>query len=248
MLAATTAVKGGCHIKRAALEHCVPVSTLCDRISGRVVHGTPAIEISSSCSKSAAIHRKEGPSCVSKYLQLPQVTPTSKALPRARLLTSADAMAQIEEKERKRKLALEEKERRKVEREEKRQQKEIEQKRKAEEQLEKARTRAEKINQVAKKKRTRVVTEKTAPAETNCRSQESTGEPPRKKPRKEQHNLSADAEIDTNVCCVCFGLYSEDISGADWIECGCGRWLHEECAEECVVDANGKERFCPTCL
>ena len=35
-----TAVKGGSHIKRAALEHGVPVSTLRDRISGRVVHGT----------------------------------------------------------------------------------------------------------------------------------------------------------------------------------------------------------------
>ena len=157
-------------------------------------------------------------------------------------------MAQIEEKERKRKLALEEKERRKVEREEKRQQKEIEQKRKAEERLKKAKTRAEKVNQVAKKKGSRGVIEKTAPGEKNSRSQESGGKPPRKTPCKEQHKVGADAEIDTNVCCVCFGLYSEDVSGADWIECGCGLWLHEECAEECVVDANGKERFCPTCL
>ena len=170
-----------------------------------------------------------------------------KGLPRARLLTSADAMAQIEEKEQKKRLALEEKERKKVEREEKRRQKEIEQKRKAEKRLEKAKTRAEKINQMAKKKKSRGVTGKTAPGEMNSRNQESTGEPPRKKPRKEQHNVGADAEI-TNVCCMCFELYSEDISGADWIECGCGRWLHEECAEECVVDANGKERFCPTCL
>ena len=40
MVAAMTAVKGGSHIKRAAEEHGVPVSTLRDRISGRVVHGT----------------------------------------------------------------------------------------------------------------------------------------------------------------------------------------------------------------
>ena len=40
MIAAMNAVKGGGHIKRAAEEHGMPVSTLCDRISGRVVHGT----------------------------------------------------------------------------------------------------------------------------------------------------------------------------------------------------------------
>ena len=40
MLAAMTAVKGGSSIKRAAEEHWVPASTLRDRISGRVVHGT----------------------------------------------------------------------------------------------------------------------------------------------------------------------------------------------------------------
>ena len=40
MIAAMNAVKGGGHIKRAAEEHGVPVSTLRDRISGRVVHGT----------------------------------------------------------------------------------------------------------------------------------------------------------------------------------------------------------------
>ena len=40
MLAAMTAVKHGCQLKRAAVEHGVPVSTLRDRISGRVIHGT----------------------------------------------------------------------------------------------------------------------------------------------------------------------------------------------------------------
>ena len=40
MIAAMNAVKGGGHIQRAAEEHGVPVSTLRDRISGRVVHGT----------------------------------------------------------------------------------------------------------------------------------------------------------------------------------------------------------------
>ena len=72
---------------------------------------------------------------VSKYLTLPPGASPSipKTMPRARLLTSADAMAQMEEKERKKKQALEEKERRKIEREDKKCQREEEQKRKAEE-------------------------------------------------------------------------------------------------------------------
>ena len=58
-------------------------------------------------------------------------------------------------------------------------------------------------------------------------------------------------EIDTNVCCMCFIRYEDDItagSGAEWISCSCGRWLHEDCAEDCVIDNDGKERFCSFCL
>ena len=40
MVAAMAAIKGGCSAKRAAEEHGVPVSTLRDHISGRVIHGT----------------------------------------------------------------------------------------------------------------------------------------------------------------------------------------------------------------
>jgi transposase-like protein len=40
MAAAMSAVRNGMAIKRAAEEHGVPPSTLRDRISGRVVHGT----------------------------------------------------------------------------------------------------------------------------------------------------------------------------------------------------------------
>lgn len=40
MLAAIAAVKSGVAVKRAAEEHSVPPSTLRDRVSGRVVHGT----------------------------------------------------------------------------------------------------------------------------------------------------------------------------------------------------------------
>ena len=145
------------------------------------------------------IHKEgEGPSCISKYLTLPQVAaPTPKTVPQARLITSADAMAQMEEKEQKKKLALEEKERRKIEREEKKRQKEMEQKRKTEERLKKLEMKAKKV---PKKQR---VTKKTA---LRGSSSTSCSEPPRKKPRKEKHDAGDVMEIATNVCCVCFGL------------------------------------------
>ena len=40
MLAAIEAVENGCGVNQAAKEHGVPKSTLKDRLSGRVVHGT----------------------------------------------------------------------------------------------------------------------------------------------------------------------------------------------------------------
>ena len=77
-------------------------------------------------------------SSVSKFLTSPHLsspdTPSSvvkKSFPRARLLTSATSLAEIEEKERKKQQELKEKERKRTEREEKRKKKEEEMKRKA---------------------------------------------------------------------------------------------------------------------
>ena len=33
-------------------------------------------------------------------------------------------------------------------------------------------------------------------------------------------------------CTECLGTYNDDITlgnGAEWIQCGCGQWIHEEC-------------------
>ena len=62
---------------------------------------------------------------------------TEMALPRARLLTSASLLAQIEEKERRKQLEQEEREKKRKERMEKKEMKEQEQKRKAEEKVKK---------------------------------------------------------------------------------------------------------------
>jgi len=57
--------------------------------------------------------------------------------------------------------------------------------------------------------------------------------------------------IDINTCCMCFGNYEEEVldgNGSDWINCACGRWLHLECAEDCITDRHGKEITVPTAL
>ena len=71
----------------------------------------------------------------------------------------------------------------------------------------------------------------------------SSAQPPLKK-------VCVAEEIDESKCCVCFTTY-EDVqkkSGKDWVMCACSRWLHEECAESCVLDSTGKERLCQLCL
>ena len=57
--------------------------------------------------------------------------------------------------------------------------------------------------------------------------------------------------IDPNICCMCFVTYEDDVlegAGASWISCACGRWLHEDCAEDQIINDNGKERNCSFCL
>ena len=211
---------------------------------------------------------------ISKYLVLPtSSTPTGpKTLPCARLLTSAECLAQLEEKEPQKKLAAEEKEQRKKERDEKRAMREQEQKRKAEERAKKAEERARKAKEMAEKKAKKVAEKTTSKAadkttrktaekttrktveKTNSTpniggeagpSSESSDEPVPKK------RCMTNSDIEEDLCCMCFGSYSDDVieqSGKDWIQCACGRWLHEDCAEDHRVDQSGQDRFCYSCL
>ena len=54
-----------------------------------------------------------------------------------------------------------------------------------------------------------------------------------------------DESIDTDICCMCFTNYEDDVhdGNAEWINCPCGRWLHLDCAEDCITDQSGKERY-----
>ena len=59
---------------------------------------------------------------------------------------------------------------------------------------------------------------------------------------------NCEADFNDSECCVCFVPYEEDQSGKDWVACGCGRWLHEDCADDCIIDSDGNERLCLICL
>ena len=61
---------------------------------------------------------------------------------------------------------------------------------------------------------------------------------------------SSDANIDSNVCCVCFRTYEdqEEETGFSWIKCACQRWIHEDCYSEVVMDKHGRELICPYCV
>ena len=61
-------------------------------------------------------------------------------------------------------------------------------------------------------------------------------------PSTSMMNKVTNEEIDPNVCCMYFITFEEDIieeTEAEWLPCHCGRWLHEDCAEECIVDSDG---------
>ena len=50
---------------------------------------------------------------------------------------------------------------------------------------------------------------------------------------------------------MCFVTSEEDThkqTGVEWLPCACGRWLHENYAEDIVVDSDGNECFCPFCV
>ena len=62
---------------------------------------------------------------------------------------------------------------------------------------------------------------------------------------------SSSTEIDANECCICFRTFDEDImeeTGLDWVECVCGRWVHEDCITYNIIkNASGRELLCPFC-
>ena len=154
----------------------------------------------------------------------------------ARVLTSIENLAILEEKEKKKKALAEEKEQRKRDREEKKKKREEENKKKAEEKAKKIAERAKKAAEKANQRTQRVTKRK--------RSAESV--PLITKKRK---TSTVTTETNENECCVCFGTYEKDVeegNGREWLNCTCGRWLHDDCVSN-VVDLEEDATICPVC-
>ena len=130
------------------------------------------------------------------------------------------------------------------EREEMKKRKEEEQRKKAEDQARKQEPRAKekakkeaRRTKKAKGKQSATVGAKRGPNTQSIR--------PSKFPRMES---SSSEQVNDNECCVCLVLYGDDQSGKDWVACVCGRWLHEDCADDCVIDSDRNRRLCFICL
>ena len=197
---------------------------------------------------------------------------SAKRVSGARVLTSAQCVAILKEKEEQKKKEKEEKERRKLERESKKHEREEALKKRAEERAMKAEERKKKAAELAKKREMRTSRKRTAATpSTNQRKKSNTSS---KTPESHTgaagssssndkpaattsvsdeiwRSNSSSTEIDTNECCICFRTFEEDTmekTGLDWVECVCGRWLHEECITYNIIsDASGRELLCPFC-
>ena len=54
-----------------------------------------------------------------------------------------------------------------------------------------------------------------------------------------------DENINTDVCCMCYGSYLEDVdTGRQWLECSCTRWIHEDSIDDEDVDKDSG-KLCP---
>ena len=193
-----------------------------------------------------------GRSPLTNLLNLPKNTLDAKQKTgRARVLTSTECLRLLKEKEEKKKQVELEKERRKQERELKKQQREEEQKRKAEAKARKATERqalkAKKEAAKAEKEAARIEKAKNKVQNTPFKagSKRCCVNEPRVTRKKARGDM--DATVESDLCCVCFGSYHEDIdTGREWLQCSCNRWIHEDCVDNEDLDESSG-RLCPLC-
>ena len=226
---------------------------------------TPSGKLNSKGSSSTSTTNSSSGSTsfISSFLpSLPNTTPSrpnTKKQSGARVLTSRECLDLLKEKEMKKQKEKEEKEKRKLERERKKEEREKELQRKAEERArraaEKARKQAEKEKKTQERiaERAKKAQEKASKAPATRKRPRSTAIPTETRPLDKEPRSKTpkviDDSIDFDRCCACFGLYADD-AGTDreWIECSCSRWIHEDCVENVIYDANSKELLCPVCL
>ena len=172
----------------------------------------------------------------------------------ARVLTSDECLAMLEEKKLKRQHEAMEKERRKQQKNDKRREREEEANKKAAERQQKKQRREEQLRKKADEKaqrdaeRARKLAVKTSHStdKQNMKSKRASKLAEKFSEPTLSREDSISNEITDEHCCVCFGMFSDDTgTGREWIQCSCSRWLHEDCILEVLTDASGQERVCP---
>jgi len=268
---------------------------------------TPNSLSSENASSVSSKARVTPPNVLSKYLV--QYVPASQEKKKAsetrvtglRVLTSAEGIAILKEKEEKKQKEKEEKEKRKQDRLEKRKQKEELAKRKADERKKKSNSTAKKT--VRPKKRPAVAVSNADAAETSTEktsgrrkrsatvsvatraktseivdegtvsddcSELDAAETSTEKTsgwKKRPATVSAATRCETvdegtvsdddfegdcdYECSECLGSYQQDVdanNGAEWVRCGCGQWIHEDCIDQVLTGTDGKDRLCSNCV
>ena len=245
MVSALEAVKSGMSVLRAATLYDVPKSTLRYRMKGHVKHG--------SSRPSSSAPGSSRPSSLTAGSGLPSSTPGSSSLSSSVIHASNDDTVSPELKviskylvqyvptpKRPRKASqrvsgfrvltssqslslLEEKA----------------QKKKAE-----AERKAKRKQEMDEKKRQREILKRKREEEKAVKDGSRKG--------KQRARENSDEVINADRCAICFRSYDDDIleeTGEDWIECACGRWVHENCVHyDIVVDTSGREIICPHCV
>ena len=130
----------------------------------------------------------------SDLLNIPPSTSTPKT-GKARVLTSSECLQLLKEKENQKQKVAAEKERRKLERELRKKQREDEQKRKT------AEREAAKVKKVEEKQKKSL--------EKALKRKPTSSMAPR--PKRNRARGDMDETIHTDLCCICFGTYDEDI-------------------------------------
>ena len=194
-------------------------------------------------------------SALTKHIQPMKIVSTPKT-GNTRVLTSSECLNMLEEKRRNKQLKDAEKENRKKVREEKKKQRELEQLKKKEEQEKKKAEREKKKEEqkAAKEKKKAELEKRKAESERKKRGcKEKVSSQPKRRcqsssPGECSNNLEEGSEVSESAatCAFCFEPYTTD--GSEWVQCVCGRWVHELCIEDIHVDEAGKEKFCPFCI
>ena len=239
----------------ASSGHLSTSSSVCSPSADTV--SSPA---SNSSSTPGSSNSSPGLERISKYLvQYVPATPKrtkgdSKRVIGERVLTSSEGLAILKEKEDKKRREAEEKQKRKDEREQKKKEKEELAKKKAEARAKKTSSQRLAPKRVAtsqpkvrtKKAKPDSASTHTAPSSTNLAIASVSAST-----NSTAASTSTSASMSTGECCECFETYEDDVRfgrGEEWVECACGRWIHEKCIDKLVIDAQGKEKFCSFCV